>query len=88
MIVDLKRNRFGETEHNVGEDTTPFVSQIPTKREEKQMQGKDIPVIKRISQDKKVNEKFEAFNESVNCKVPKFDRSPSSTIKKLQQKLD
>lgn len=50
---------------------------------------KEFPGIKRKSKENKQIDKFDAFNEiSLNSKIGLFEKSPSSTVKDLQRKLD
>lgn len=52
--------------------------------------NREFPGIKRKTKENKLNpDKFEAFNEvSLNSKIGLFEKSPSSTVKDLQRKLD
>ena len=50
---------------------------------------RDFPSIKRKSKENKHPDKFEAFNEvSLNSKIGLFEKSPCTTVKDLERKLD
>ena len=90
LEIALKAHRpiRGETEGNENENEQRIPAMI-TDREQQNQLHPDVPGIKRNHNENKNN--FEAFNEvSLNSKVQAglFEKSPSSTVKALQRKLD